>query len=73
MMRKSRNSSGNFTSGDRLLAHWKERRRAAGRNRSRARSRDMERLIDPDFDDIAVDDLFGSIGFDPDLRNDSDA
>ena len=70
MIRKSSPSYGNFTSSDRLLSHWKERRQAVNRSRARIRSRDAEKLIEPDFDEFGVDDLIA--GFDLDLDRDAD-
>tara|TARA_R110000787_G_scaffold15257_10_gene47107 strand:- start:563 stop:781 length:219 start_codon:yes stop_codon:yes gene_type:complete len=65
MMKKSSPKYGNFTSSDRLLSHWKERRQAARRNQARRRTRDSEKMIDPDFDDVALDDLIADFGLGP--------
>lgn len=65
MMEKSSHKYGNFTSSDRLLSHWKERRQAARRNQARTRTRDFEKLIDPDFDNVTLDDLIADFGLGP--------
>ena len=70
MIKKSSHRNGNFTSSDRLLSHWKERRQAARRNQARTRSRDFEKIIDPDFDDVALDDLIADFGLGHDGKAD---
>ena len=53
------------------MSHWKERRQAVHRSRARLRSREAEKIIDPDFDEFGVEDLL--VDFDLDLERDRDA
>jgi hypothetical protein len=69
MIKKSSPTYGNFTSSDRLLSHWKERRQAVQRSRARIRTREAEKIVDPDFDEFGVDDLLANF----DLGRDRDA
>ena len=69
MIKKSSPTYGIFTSSDRLLSHWKERRQAVHRSRARIRTREAEKIVDPDFDEFGVDDLL----VDFDLGRDRDA
>jgi hypothetical protein len=54
------------------MSHWKQRRRAVDSDRARIRSHDVERLIDPDFDEVAIDEVLEGMDLDPDLRSGSD-
>jgi hypothetical protein len=69
MMKNSSPPYGNFTSTDRLMSHWKERRQVVHRSRARIRTREIEKIVDPDFDEFGVEDLL----VDFDLGRDRDA
>ena len=67
MMKKTSPLYGNFTSSDRLLSHWKERRLAVSRSQARLRSRDAEKIVDPDFDEFGVEELLADFDLGRDL------
>jgi hypothetical protein len=51
------------------MSHWKERRQVVHRSRARIRTREIEKIVDPDFDEFGVEDLL----VDFDLGRDRDA
>ena len=69
MLKKSSPLYGNYSSTDRLMSHWKERRQVVHRSRARIRTREIEKIVDPDFDEFGVEDLL----VDFDLGRDRDA
>lgn len=70
MIEKASEKRRNFPASERLLAHWKDRRQAVGRGRRRAPVDEADRIVDPGFDDVRLDDLLADLAIGPSRRAD---